>query len=43
MAVSIRTASAIAICFSQKIVHLIFMAVSIRTENAIAICFSKKT
>jgi hypothetical protein len=42
MAVSIRTANAIAICFSKKIMHLIFIAVSIRTANATAICFSKK-
>ena len=32
----------IAICLSQRIVHLICMAVSIRTASAIAICFSQK-
>ena len=35
MAVSIKDSSAIAICFSQQIVHLIFIAVSIRTASAI--------
>ena len=42
-AVSIRAASAIAICFSKKTLSLFpCRAVSIRAANAIAICFSKK-